>query len=117
MIIAAIIANAILGGIWRRVLGGWFGLRRSYIVAAGFLLTWPFWLALDWYWSAAGSGGMMLFWTMGHRFDSPWIMLRYPVVGAIYPISRLLWASRYTEISEVVIGAFFWGLVTFLVFV
>jgi hypothetical protein len=117
MILLAILANAILGGIWRRILGGWFSLRRSYIVAAGVLLTWPVWLVLPWFWAAPTTGAIMLFWTMGHRFDKWTIILRYPLVGVIYPITEKLWPTRYTEISEFFIGGAVWGAVaTVLIF-
>lgn len=117
MTLLALILNAILGGIWRRVLGGWFSLRRSYIVAAGALLTWPFWQAMPPIWALVASAGMLLFFTMGHRFDKWTIVLRYPLIGAIYPIAYRLWPTRYTEISEVVIGAAFWGAVATVLFI
>lgn len=115
--IEAVILYAVAGGIWRRVLGGWFSLRRSYIVAAGALLGWPFWIAFPPLPALAATVAMLVFFTMGHRFDKWTIVLRYPLIGAIYPISRFFWASRYTEISEVVIGAAFWGAVATVLFI
>jgi len=137
MITFAILLNAVLGGIWRRWLGGWSGPsewavgtlferalwnsegkhRRSAIVAAGTLLTWPAWIALPWWGAALASGAIMVFFIMGHRFDSWWIVLRYLLVGAIYPVGKRLWPTRYTEVAEVVIGAFFWGAFAALLFI
>lgn len=131
MIPLAIIANAILGGIWRRWLGGWDGPslwaigtpferllwdgngepRRSFIMAAGVVLTWPLWLALPWWGAILATGACLVFWSEGHRFDKWTIILRYPLVGAIYPIAKRIWPARWTEIAEVVIGAAFWGLI------
>jgi hypothetical protein len=117
VIVAAIIANAILGGIWRRVLGGWFGLRRSYIVAAGALLCWPFWVAFPPLPALAATVAMLVFFTMGHRFDKPWtICLRYPLAGAIYPLGKRFWPTHYTSVAEIVIGAFYWAVVASVLF-
>lgn len=107
--LAAVLLNALLGGIWRRVLGGWGGFKRSYIVAAGFLLTWPAWITLPWFWAAPVTGAMMLFWTMGHRFDRWTIVLRYPLFGAAYPLLRAAGVRDWTAVAEVVIGGSFWG--------
>lgn len=115
--ILLIIANAILGGLWRRILGGWLNQRRSYVMASGALLGWPLWFVLPWWGAILATGAMLLFFAMGHRFDKWTIILRYPLVGAIYPIARFFWAARYTEISEVVIGAAFWGAVATVLFI
>lgn len=115
--IEAVALYAAAGGIWRRILGGWFGLRRSFVMACGALLAWPFWFVLPWWGAILATGAMLLFFAMGHRFDKWTIILRYPLVGVIYPIARFFWASRYTEISEVVIGAAFWGAVATVLFI
>lgn len=99
-----LLSNAVAGGVWRRVLGGWLNLRRSYIVAAGVLLSWPLYLVFPWYWALLGTGLLALFWTNGHRFDKWTIVLRYPIVGGIYLIGKKYWPERYTEVAEVVIG-------------
>lgn len=117
MITLVIIANAILGGIWRRVLGGWLKQRRSYVMASGALLAWPFWFVLPWWGAILATGACLVFWSEGHRFDKWTIILRYPLIGAIYPIAKRLWPTGYTSISEVVIGAAFWGAVATVLFI
>jgi hypothetical protein len=99
VIALAIIANAVAGSVWRRILGGYLGLRRSYIVAAGCLLAWPLWLALPWPYAMAGTAALMVYWTMGHHVESRWTWLRYlglPAVGymLIMPRWRAEWVWR-----------------------
>lgn len=112
MLLTATLLNAILGGLWRRWLGGWGNGRRTLIMACGFLLTWPLWLNLPWLWAAAISAGIMLFWAMGHRFDLWTIVLRYPLFGAAYPILNRLGVRDWTAWAEVIVGAGIWGTLT-----
>jgi hypothetical protein len=114
VITLAVIANAILGGLWRRVLGGWFAQRRSYVMAVGVLLTWPLWVVLPWEWAAALAAAVMMFWAEGHQFDKWTIILRYPLIGVIYPIGKRFWPAHYTSVGEIVIGAFLWGLLSLI---
>ena len=107
--IEAVILYAIAGGIWRRVLGGWLALRRSAIVAAGAALTIPAWLTLPWWEAAVLCGLLALYFLMGHRFDRWSIVLRYPLVGATYPIFRALGVRDWTAVAEVAIGAAGWA--------
>ena len=66
IIAIAVLANAIVGGIWRRVLGGGGGYRRSFIFACGVLLTWPLWLVLPWFFALPASALCLLFLAPGH---------------------------------------------------
>lgn len=120
MIATAILLTAVLGALWRRWLGGWGADSRSLIMACGLFLTWPLWLVLPWYWAAPAAALCLLFWAKGHRFDKWTIVLRYPVIGAAYPISRWIfgetWAGRepyagWTAVAELAIGFLFWGAV------
>jgi hypothetical protein len=107
--IATIALYAIIGGIWRRILGGWFALRRSYIVAFGAMMTAPAWLLLPWWEAAILVGILALFFLMGHRFDRGSIIFRYPLIGAIYRVGERYWPKHYTAVAEVVIGAVGWA--------
>lgn len=111
MIIVACLLNAIAGGAWRRILGGWLKQRRSYVMTSGALLGWPFWLVLPWWGAILATGACLVFWSEGHRFDKWTIVLRYPLVGVIYPILERAGVRDWTAWAEVVIGAAFWGAV------
>jgi hypothetical protein len=120
MLTAAILAQMILGGIWRRALGGWLGINRASVVAAGALLTWPLWLALPWWWAAPASALAVGFWTLGVRFDSWQVWPRYLVVGAIgYGVLMPRWPAKWCDgdfidggaaVGELWAGAVLWGL-------
>ena len=107
--IEAIALYAIAGGIWRRILGGWLALRRSYIVAFGAGLTIPAWLTLPWWQAAIACALLALFFLMGHRFDKGSVIFRYPFIGAIYRVGERYWPNHYTSVAEVAIGAVGWG--------
>ena len=119
--LAVILGNAIAGGIWRRVLGGWLSLRRSYIVAAGALLTWPLWMALPPLYALLGSGLCILFFVMGHQFDStPALLKRYGPFGIGWIGAKYLHDKNVAGFEcwscwgEVVCGGLFWGAIAAL---
>ncbi len=114
-LVAAVITNAILGGLWRRWLGGWGADRRSLILLASLALLWPLAFSnLPWWTAAIVAPGLLLFWAMGHRFDKWGIVLRYPLFGIAYPIFGKLGLRDWTVWAEVVIGAGIYGTLTFL---
>ena len=115
MIALAIFANAIAGGIWRRVLGGWGGYRRSFIFACGVLLTWPLWLVLPPLYAVIGGGLCLLFWAPGHQMeDDKKMLLRYGPFAVGWIVARHLKIVPWTVVGELVAGFLFWGTVTAL---
>jgi len=108
--IALVIATAIIGGVWRRILGGWFALRRPYIVPAGILLTWPLWLILPPLYAILLGAVCVAFWTPGHDMTNDKAMwLRYGPFAVGWIVARHLNVPRWTEVGEVTAGALFWG--------
>jgi len=118
-----IVGYGIVWALWRRCLGGWLGLRRSYIVSAIPFLLLPCltygvtgWLLI--------SGLTAIYWTLGHNYESWLIWVRYPVSGGIYPILKRFWRSEwvlipfidgYTAVCELFIGFCFGCLIGALI--
>ncbi|HEY4136501.1 MAG TPA: hypothetical protein VGO34_14950 [Alphaproteobacteria bacterium] len=141
-IAAVALATALAGGLWRRWLGGWPGPaqlfaasplrplfwdglkpRRTVAMAAGALLTWSGWLALSWPWAAGLTAATLLLFAEGHRYDDWTIVLRYPVIGVVYPLARRIWRDAwndgafldgYTAAAELALGALYFGGFTFI---
>ncbi|CAB4176678.1 hypothetical protein UFOVP1672_32 [uncultured Caudovirales phage] len=106
----AVIASAIAGGVWRRILGGWLGMRRSYVVASGSLLTWPLWFVLPPLPALLASVACVAFWTPGHEMTNDKAMwLRYGPFAVGWIVARHLKITPWTEVGEIVAGSLFWG--------
>ena len=112
MIALAILANAIAGALWRRVLGGWGNYRRSFIFACGALLTWPLWLVLPWFIALPVSALCLLFWAPGHQMtDDRAMRLRYGPFAVGWIVARHLGVVPWTVVGELAAGFLFWGTV------
>lgn len=112
IIALAILANAIAGGIWRRVLGGWGGYRRSFIFVCGAVLTWPLWLVLPPSYAIICGTLCLLFWAPGHQMtDDRAMWLRYGPFAVGWIVARHLGVVSWTVVGELVAGFLFWGTV------
>jgi hypothetical protein len=128
-----IVSWSILGGLWRRMFGGWLGLPRSICYTLMVPLTLPVWLALPWgvMWPYSALAGVaftalaLLFFVVscypGGRYDNTRdVLLKYGPFGIGY-----VWAKKYipsewgpnsffdgwASVGEVFLGASFWGCV------
>jgi len=81
-----IVLWAVLGGLWRIVLGGLFGLPRWACVASYALILAPAWFLADWRFVLFAHAFAALYWLPGHHWDSLWSMVkRYgPVIGTVW---------------------------------
>ena len=80
-----IIFSILAGALWRRILGGWLGLRRSFIVPCSALALIPCFIA-DWrYALIAWAVSMLYFCGKGHEWSKGFIPLftRYALPVAI----------------------------------
>jgi hypothetical protein len=112
-IAVAVLVSAVTGGIWRRVLGGWGGYRRSFIFVCGALLTWPLWLVLPPLYAVVAGGLCLLFWAPGHQMEDDRAMwLRYGPFAVGWIAARHLKIVAWTVVGELVAGFLFWGTVT-----
>ena len=108
--IGLVILTAILGGLWRRILGGWFKLPRSYIVCAGIVLAWPLGLVLPPLYAIILGVACVAFWTPGHDMTNDKAMwLRYGPFAVGWIVARHLKITPWTEVGEIVAGSLFWG--------
>lgn len=116
-----VILFAVLGGLWRRALGGWLGLPRWSVVAASPLCAI---LVLAWHgpWTfVLVAAASVLYWTPGHDFsDNLALWRRYGPVGLAWTMCRALWPSSWkipgmvtgwTEAAEIAAGFLFYGAV------
>lgn len=128
---ALIVLWAVLGGLWRRILGGWTGLPRSICYAMMAPLTLPIWLALPWgiWWPYCAmsvvpiTGLCLLFFVVslypGGKFtDDRDVMLKYGPFGLGYVLAHRLWRDEWNtgglidgsnSVGEILLGASFWG--------
>lgn len=137
MTAAALIAIwAVLGGLWRRILGGWTGLPRSICYALMALLTLPIWLALPWgiWWPYCALAALvvtaacLLFFAVslypGGKFtDDRAVLLKYGPFGLGYVWAHRYWRDEWNRggfidgsnaVGEILLGASFWGSVGIL---
>jgi hypothetical protein len=105
---------ALIFGLWRRELG-WKDsrFRRSILVIDLFLMLTPL-LKFGVTAYVVISGLSAIMWTMGHNFDRWTVVLRYPVIGAWYPICKKFWRPEwnrgtfidgYSAVAEILVGA------------
>jgi hypothetical protein len=128
---ALIVLWVVLGGLWRRVLGGYTGLPRSICYALMAPLTLPIWLALPWgiWWPYAVMIGVsctaacLLFFVVsfypGGKFtDDRDVMLKYGPFGLGYILAHRFWRDEWNSgdfidgsnaVGEILLGASFWG--------
>lgn len=119
--IAAILATAfVFGALLRRVFGGWLGLSRSLcaalIIGASAAPAWWAWGGFEpwpvplvgglpmWAKALLVTGLAAVFWTDGHRFDRPWMLLgRYgwPMI----PLAAISGVWAVLAVGPVVAGA------------
>lgn len=117
-----ILTFAILGGHWRRILGGWLGLRRSFIFAAAPLLCLPVWLHQPGWVAGLITLAVTLFWAPGHDWTSlRALLLRYGPVGLCWWTAQRWWpdtwrAGGYIDgafaVAELTAGAVVYGSLT-----
>ena len=127
MIVAtAILINALAGGAWRRLLGGWLHLHRYVTIPLGLFLAWPLFVAFPWPIAGLLAGLAVLFFVPGHQTADNSVFVRYGPFGAGYWLAhRYLdekeWARRgwpasgfvdgWMALGELFLGATFWGTV------
>ena len=113
--------SCVTWALWRRWLGGWLNYRRPYIVSVMFLLLLPA-VAQGWLAYGIWCGVASLFFLPGHKFKKWTIVLRYPIIGGVYPLLERLWpiswvcgqfVDGYTSVAELTLGAFFGGVFAF----
>lgn len=113
-----IIAYAVAGGFWRRVLGGWLGLPRWIAVMMLPALASPL-IRIHWVAWLVVSLWMMVFWLPGHKFDD-WKALcsRYGGIGLIWTVCQKWWPDHWrlggfidgwSSAAEVFAGAVVFG--------
>lgn len=131
--VAIIALWIILGGVWRRVFGGWLGLPRSICYALMMPLTLPIWLLGNWDGGAISTGfaiggsvllsvACLLFFVVslapGPSFTNARCFLKYGPFGAGYWLARLYWPPNWLvggfidgpiAVGEMFLGASFWG--------
>lgn len=127
---------AILGGLWRRILGGWLGLPRSICYALSAPLALPIWMAMPWdhMWPYQALGAVvatvavLMFFVVslypGGRFDSAReVLLKYGPFGIGYVAARRWWPDRWraggfidgwSSVGEVFLGASFYACIGLL---
>jgi hypothetical protein len=85
MIWLAVLANFILGALWRRWLGGWLGGRRWWRFAAMPLLCWPLLFTGNPVVMLVGVGICGAFFAFGHVVDDPKLVwFRYGPFAVAY---------------------------------
>ena len=134
-----IILWAVLGGLWRRVFGGWSGLPRSICYALMAPLTLPIWLMGNWSGSTLNAafavGGSVLlsvaclmffvvsFYPGGKFVDDRDVMLKYGPFGIGYVLAHRFWRDEWNtgsfldgsnSVGEILLGASFWGCIGLL---
>ena len=127
---------AILGGLWRRMFGGWTGLPRSICYGLMFPLTLPIWMTLPWgvMWPYCVIIGLtvtslcLLFFVVslypGGKFtDDRDVILKYGPFGIGYVLAHRFWRDEWNRggfvdgsnaVGEILLGASFWGCVGLL---
>jgi hypothetical protein len=117
-----IIAYAIVGGLWRRVLGGWLNWNRAVAVIFGSVFALPFVLVLPhWAWLIPLEGAILAYWTIGHKWDHVLPMLkRYGPIGLWWRGAILWWPEKWNKppfidgpvaVAEIGAGATFFGII------
>jgi hypothetical protein len=138
MTAAALIALwTVLGGCWRRILGGWLGLPRSicYALMAPLMApvviflaqtTWPLWVAC--LAAIVVTTACLLFFVVsfypGGKFtDDRDVLLKYGPFGLGYVLAHRFWRDEWNtgslidgsnSVGEILLGASFWGSVGLL---
>ena len=114
--------SIITWAIWRRCLGGFNDYRRSHVVAVMFLLCLPY-AFISWVAYAICVVITSLFFLLGHHFEEKTIVIRYPLIGIVYPISKAVMGDKkfnsfidgWTSLAELLLGAWF-GLVYIVIY-
>lgn len=117
----AILANIILGALWRRHWGGWERDHKRWgVVLEGIPLTWPFWLVLPWWGAAIASALAITFFAPSQRTDTNAVFLRYGPFGLGYWLAYRYWPETWTlgdfedgwmSVGALFLGGTFWGTV------
>ncbi len=135
MTAAALIALwAVIGGLWRRMFGGWTGLPRSICYALMVPLTLPAWLIMPWsaaWWPYSVGAGLLLtlsslaffvvsLYPGGEFTNDRDVMLKYGPFGIGYVLAHRFWRDEWNRggfidgsnaVGEIFLGASFWGCV------
>ena len=137
MMLSLVILWVILGGLWRRMFGGWTGLPRSICYALMVPLTLPVWFFLPWstaWWPYSIGVGLLataaclVFFVVslypGGKFtDDRDVLLKYGPFGLGYVWAHRFWRDEWNTGSfldgsnsagEIFLGASFWGCVGLL---
>jgi hypothetical protein len=143
MEILLIILMAIVGAAWRHTMGGWNGPlnwarntflwgpddkgvpqpRRSFIMAAGWLLSWPLFITtFPAILAVIGVVLIDLFWRFGHDVNSPKIWLRYGPFALPWVLAKKWWGDKperkgdflnnWMGVGEAGAGAMFYATLT-----
>ena len=104
----------ILWAVWRRCLGGYGGFKRSHCVIVMYMLCLPY-LLISTISFIILAVGCSFFWLPGHRFEEKTIVLRYPLIGIVYPISKTIMGNKkindfidgWTSLAELLLGGAF----------
>lgn len=126
-----VILWGVLGGLWRRIFGGWSGLPRSICYAIMVPLTTPLWFRMSWsdaWWPYSIVGGLLvtaaclLFFVVslypGATFSNADTIKKYGPFGLGYWFARLWWPDSWrvggfvdgpAAVGEIFLGASFWA--------
>jgi hypothetical protein len=110
----------VLGGLWRRIFGGWLHWKRYITISLNILATAPIWLLVPWWAALIAHGLNIAYWIKGHEWDHirP-MLLRYGPVGLYWRACILWWPEKWrlggfidgpTAVAEVLAGATVWGI-------
>ena len=104
----------IVWALWRRILGGWLGLRRSIVNSVIPILLIPIYLhcpnLID---MAVITAITYAYWLCHVDYNQWWVVLRYPIVGASYAYFEKYWGLKtalgtfidgYSCLAELFIG-------------
>ena len=131
-----VILWAVLGGLWRRIFGGWTGLPRSVCYALMIPLTLPIWFVLNAQFGVYSAFALsmlstalcLLFFVVslypGGKFtDDRDVLLKYGPFGIGYVLAHRFWRDEWNRggfidgsnaVGEIFLGASFWGCVGLL---
>ena len=104
----------IVWALWRRILGGWIGLRRAIVNSVIPIFLIPIYLHCPHYVDMAIITAITYaYWLCHVDYNQWWIVLRYPIVGASYPLLKKVWRNEwnmpqfidgYSAVAELFIG-------------
>ena len=131
---ALIVLWAVMGGLWRRMFGGWMGLPRSICYTLMAPLALPIWFVPNWgggalatalgiIGAASLSVACMLFFVVslypGGKFtDDRDVLLKYGPFGLGYVLAHRYWRDEWNQVGfidgsngvgEILLGSSFWG--------